>query len=135
MAKKPQSLSELKEIWYKKLADSGFEDLEADETRMKKYLQTIFNRKAVTEQHGGWQAKAAYYQMADRFLVEHTFDSELEKTIWEYHSNAMTMRLIAETLKKAKITSTSYQTVWLIIRRLENIMKSRYLVGYAADEQ
>ena len=81
MAKKPQSLNELKQHWYQILKDSGFEDLEADETRMKKYLQTIFNRKSVSEQYGGWQAKAAYYQMCERFLAEYEFATELEKAI------------------------------------------------------
>jgi len=135
MAKKPQSYNELKEVWYKKLADEGFEDLETDEDRLKKYLQTIFSRKNVTEQGGGWQAKAAYYQMADRFLAEHDFITELEKTIWEYHANAISLRDISETLRKAGVEAMSRQSVWLIVRRLEAIMKSRYLVGYISDEQ
>lgn len=133
MAKKPQSYLELKKIWYKKLADSGFSDLEADEHRMKKSLSTIFQQLTVRE--GGWQAKAAYYQMADRFLLEFEFATELEKTIWEYHANAISIRDIATTLNKAKITKTNRQAIWLILRRLENIMKSKYLVGYESDEQ
>lgn len=135
MAKKPQSLNELKKIWYKKLEESGFEDLEADETRMKKSLQTIFNRKSVTEQYGGWQAKAAYYQMCDRFLLEHPFTTELEKAIWEYHTNAISFRDIAETLKKANILPASRQSVFRVVHRLETIMKARYLFGYESDEQ
>lgn len=135
MAKKPQTLSELKTIWYKKLKDEGFEDAEPDEHSLKLYHQTIFRRKSVDTHHGGWQAKAAYYQMADQFLVEHEFSSELEKIIWEYHANAVTVRGIADTLNKVRADKTNRQAVWRVVRRLETIMKSRYLVGYMQDEQ
>lgn len=132
-SKKAKSYEELKKIWYTKLKKSGFEDAESDENHLKTWSSNKFAAKALV-QNGGWQAKAAYYQMAERFLAEFKFETRLERQIWEYHTNAISIRDIAETLNKTKVINTNRQAVWLVIRRLEDIMKSLYLVGYKADE-
>lgn len=133
MAKK-QTFSQLKDLWYKKLKDSGFDDIESDEDHLKRYMQTMFNQKRVVEQHGGWQIKAAYYQMAENFLHNHAFESEIDRAIWEYHTNAIAIRDIVITLNDTKLLKTSRQTVWRTINRLEHLMKLRYLTGYKADD-
>lgn len=135
MAKKPKTYKELKKVWYQKLAKEGFEDIESDESHLKRWSSDVFNRKVVTEQYGGWQAKAAYYNMAEQLLQEHEFTTEREKTIWEYHTNGISIRDIVEILRKARVKKMSRQAVWLILHRLEDIMKSRYLAGYTSNEQ
>lgn len=134
MSKRPKTYEQLRDQWYAKLKKKGFDDIEDTQGRLKKWSSDVFGKKALV-QNGGWQAKAAYYQMAERFLNEYEFATELEKTIWEYHTNAVSVRDIAETLNKAKVTKTNRQAVWLVVHRLEDLMKRMYLVGYASDEQ
>jgi hypothetical protein len=137
MAKRPKAektLEQLQKEWYAKLEKSGFEDIEDKEGRLKKWSSDVFGKKALV-QNGGWQAKAAYYEMAERFLAEYQFADNLERTIWEYHTNAVSVRDIAETLNKAKVTKTNRQAVWLVVNRLVDRMKKMYLVGYQSNEQ
>lgn len=129
MAKKAVNLKQLQAKWYKKLAKSGFEDIEQDEDNLKFWSSffSLRNPKVV------WEAKAEYYTMAESFLNEFPFDTQMEKNIWAYHSTGLSARDIAATLEKAKIRKMSYVTVWRILRKLENNMKKMYKIGYGHD--
>lgn len=131
MAKKPSEFQKLKAKWYKKLADeTDFVDIEQDEERLKSYSSQFSRERSVLS----WEAKAAYYQMCTSLLNEHEFTSSLERIIWEYHTNAISFRDIASTLTKARVAMLNKDAVYRIVKRLEHIMKTRYLSGYAEKQ-
>jgi len=121
----------LKKIWYAKLAATGFEDIEPNENTLKKWSYS-FNRHYDTADL--IQAKADYYYEAGHFLNSHKFETEVERVIWEYHTNGLSIRNIIKILKKAKIRkkykyprkgSRNYDrnSVWEVLDRLRNIMR------------
>jgi hypothetical protein len=132
MAKKqPQDYKKLKKVWYKKLAQSGFIDIERNEDDLK-VNDWYFSR---TAKYGGssieWsQSKADYYYMATQFLNNYKFETNLERIIWEYHSNAVSHRDITDILNKAKVTKTNRTYVGRIIKALATEMKLMYINGY-----
>jgi hypothetical protein len=125
MSKKPQTEYERqKEIWYKKLADSGFVDIEENNGNDLKH----WDGSGSTRHDPDYiQAKQEYYNVAMHFLTNHKFDSELEKVIWEYHSNAVSARNISKTLVSAGFVKMGRMTVWRVIKRLRSAMKRLYV--------
>lgn len=123
--KKDSYLSQ-REVWYKKLKRSGFEDIEMNETQLKRY-STDFNTITVVRTY---EAKTEYYSMARRFLNSHQFETPRERIIWEYHSNAISCRNIAKILNKISRKKTNKDLVNIVIKRLTKEMKRLYLVGY-----
>jgi hypothetical protein len=117
----------LKEKWYSKLKREGFEDIEKDEDSLKVWSSTIFGKTKALIQHGGWQAKATYYQMASTFLSEYKFDNDRERKIWEKHSEGLSMRDISVSLgtKRSKTYSRTY--VWMVIKKLRIKMFDMYM--------
>ena len=114
----------LRKLWYEKLAAVGFEDAESDDHNLKVWSSQFARKKSVVS----WEAKAAYYYMANNFLNEYEFETDLERIIWEYHANAISVRDITKLLKGVKI-NTNRMTVWRTVHHLETIMKEMYLVG------
>ncbi len=121
--KKLNKYEKEREKWYKKLARSGFVDIEYNDVKLKtasteftkeKYLVTLDQR-------------IAYYEMATRFLNEYAFESNLDQVIWEYHTNGISVRDIAVTLKKVRVKKMGKDKVNQVIMRLETIMKQLYL--------
>lgn len=119
---KPQSYEKLKEVWYKKLEKSGFEDIEKDEYNLKQHSSRFAEPVVVRN----WHAKSEYYSMAGQFLNNYKFASNLEKVIWEYHSNGISMRNIAKLLKRVKIIKPNKDNINEIISRLIAEMKKMY---------
>lgn len=111
-------------IWYKKLKDSGFEDIESSEDSLKSYSNRTFNLTD-KNQHGGWQFKAEYYRMASHLLHDHEFKNERQKYIWELHTNGISVRDISRLLKKSGMKS-NHQSVWLVVKNLRQTMFRLY---------
>jgi hypothetical protein len=113
----------IRDVWYKKLKDEGFEDIEHADGSINSGMPRSF----------GWndadlrQLTQDYYCMANHFLNEYEFESELEKTMWDYHTNGLSIRNITKILNDAKVTETNRIRVWKTIKKLEDIMKSLYL--------
>lgn len=120
---KKVDFKKLQEKWYKKLEKSGFHDIESDEDNLKVW-SSIFAAKHTKEV---LQAKISYYQMASSFLEEYKFSSNVDKIIWEYHTNGIGVRDIAATLNKTKILKTNRTDVWKIIKRLKHTMFDMYM--------
>lgn len=119
------SFKELQKLWYKKLEDTGFFDIEAKETTFRSH------RYGRGKRHGQysntWQdSKRYYYDLATSFLNEHEFESPLERVIWEYHANSISTRNIAKILIAAKV-KTNRTTVWLTVKMLRQKMKEKYI--------
>lgn len=126
--RKPAKKSEYqkqRDIWYKKLEESGFEDAERLDGTLKSW-SSKFCRFANKTSIDTWEAKAAYYRMSESFLTNHKFETELDRVIWEYHANALSVRDIATTLGKIGI-KTNKDAVLAVVKRLEAVMKKTYL--------
>lgn len=126
MAKPKNDLEKLKKIWYKKLKDSGFGDIEYDENWMKSCLP---RPNATIRDPLVRETVQAYYNMASHFLNEYKFEEELDKVIWEYHTEGISPRNIIKLLKAAKIKRKVYRKfIEDKIKRFEATMKEMYLV-------
>jgi hypothetical protein len=115
----------LRDVWYAKLAKSGFVDAEQDE----EYLKQGSSARAYL-QRPTWRHQVEYYQMATDMLNTYKFASKVEQVIWEYHANGISTRDIATTLNKVRKKKILRMTVWRIVRRLEIEMKKLYVVGF-----
>lgn len=122
-----------KEIWYKKLKDTGFDDIEVNYKNLEhiRELPEAFRQHSLPQTQVFNQIKrestVAYYNMATTFLNDYPFQSERDRVIWEYHSNGLTIREIANLLKDAGLPNVSRNPIWQTIKRLETEMKSLYL--------
>lgn len=134
MSKSPKAdFKKLKDEWYEKLKTTkskeypnGFQDIEKDEDTLKKYsFQSVFDNT----KNKDWQAKATYYQMATNFLEDYKFSTTIEKLIWEYHANGISLRDISKLLTKAKVTSifVNKDAIFAIVQKLKKSMYSMYL--------
>lgn len=94
---------------------------------------TEFSRDRATYQYGGLEAKGEYNRLANFFLQEHEFASRLEKTIWEYHVNGLSIRNISTVLKKAKVRVTNRDFIHQIIKRLKQQMIAKYVKGSSVE--
>jgi hypothetical protein len=122
---KPKTYQELKTYWYKKLAKSGFEDIENDKQQLKQ-SSSKFSEAVVVRT---WSAKSEYYSMAGQFLHSYKFKTPLERIVWEYHANGISIRDIADTLNKVKRQKLKKDKIFAILKRLIKEMKSIYLVS------
>jgi hypothetical protein len=115
---------ELQEQWYKKLKDSGFNDIEQDENYLLTSAYNMFNpnRNKVGSIQGvvdRMNSKAEYYRLAGHFLHEFKFPTELEKEIWDLHSQGISHRNIILKLKQKGVKLGKFD-IWL---KLSNLKK------------
>jgi hypothetical protein len=123
MPQPKDDFKKLKAKWYKKLKDeTDFVDIEYEDGSMTSCLPRSPRNKIPYQQ----ELIRDYYYMCYHFLNEHDFTTELEKVIWEYHTEGISVRDIVVVLKKIKI-KTDKTTVGEIVKKLGDIMKSRYL--------
>lgn len=119
----PNDYQAQKKYWYAKLRASGFDDVELSDTTLKLGSEQFRRPRSLNS----WQAKATYYQMASNFLNDYKFKTRLERIIWQYHSEGISVRDIADTLKKAKVhKKMGKDAVWTVVHRLEVLMKEMY---------
>jgi hypothetical protein len=122
MKPKRSEYLKFKDEWYKKLKDSGFKDIEYKDgsinpAHLRRQQKHPVYREAIEE----------YYYMCYHFLHEYKFADEIEKVIWEYHTEGIGVRDIADTLRKVKLSKIKKSMVFYILKKLEQEMKSRYL--------
>ncbi len=124
---KPKDFKSLQEKWYKKLEKSGFKDAEDSQENLHTWSY-IFSRNC--DKHKELMlAKQTYYRMATNFLNDYNFESNLDKVIWEYHANGISVRDIAKLLKKAKVLNITGAGIHKgYIKRLRDAMKAMYIV-------
>src|SRR5271165_2288854 len=111
MSKRPKTYDEERAMWYKKLKDSGFEDIEDDAGNLKTYeggqffeehhLYDQLKHQTKEEQHQiAIEATTRYYQLATQFMHTYPFKRNLDKIVWEYHAVGTSRRRIATALTK-----------------------------------
>lgn len=103
-----------REKWYGKLKKSGFRDIEHDDDTLTEYSSVYFKKHTFEE----IEAKQRYHDMAISFLEHYKFETNKDRIIWEYHANNISVRDIAELLKKVKIR-TNRNSVSQVVRRLK----------------
>lgn len=126
MNRKKTDYERIKDVWYDKLKKSGFKDIEHSDESMNSGRPRVF-RGASAKAPVELQAIQDYYCMSYYFLNEYPFDSELDKVMWEYHSNGIAIRGIVKLINATQVEKTNRIRVWKTIQKLENIMKGLYL--------
>ena len=115
------SLTKLQKLWYKKLKDEGFEDIEKKDGHIGRTKLNLTNRTfdqiEITQQ---------YYSMARSFILDYSFESEVDKVIWEYHAEGISVRMTSDLLKSVGIIKKK-STINNVVRKLEKLMKEKYL--------
>lgn len=118
----PLPSNKLQSIWNKKLAKSGFIDIEDSSGRLKFCDSDRFHHPKVVS---SYETKREYFRMAGHFLHDYVFTSRKERKIWEMHSNAVSYRNIALSLIEGGIKSNK-DHVHGVISKLNKIMFKLY---------
>lgn len=126
MSYSKKEFKKLKDEWYKKLKDSGFEDIEHDEDNLKTWALEL-SRRTNTDKTVVFEAKMTYYSMARNFLNDYQFNNEVDKKVWADHTEGISIEKITRSINESKLTKTNRQYVWLIICRLRALMQSMYI--------
>jgi DNA-binding NarL/FixJ family response regulator len=111
---KDKDFKKLQDKWYKKLEKSRFEDIEQDENLLKKWSSKL----SLSYSHEEIAEKQKYFTMAEEFLNQYKFASKRDRIIWEYHCNGLSIREIADTLKKVRI-KIKKSAVQNVVQRLK----------------
>ena len=88
----PTNFEKLKLKWDKKLADSGFEDIENADGSLKVEVHPRTLNNAIRDN------RASYYDTAQNFLNNCKFTTLLDYSIWKMHTEGMSFRDIAEEM-------------------------------------
>ena len=126
--KKPVNFKKLQQDWYKKLKDSGFEDIERPNGLLKMW-SSEYERFISIYDRTTWIAKAQYFQLAENFFHDYKFETEKDKLIWGWHKENISIRNIVKKLKLQEI-STNRDAVHKTIIKLKKSMFTLYLVDH-----
>lgn len=126
----PSELKKLRAKWYKKLKDTGFEDIETEKGLKRpsasgRMIQTVKDKRELNI-----RSAENYYRLAGWFLNEHKFECESDQYIWNMHSQGESYRTIEGLLKLKGYYPSSYGVVKQVIHRLREIMYEIYRVNY-----
>lgn len=125
-SKKPQpSLKELQKIWYKKLADEGFEDIEwgGPETRFLTWTPKPDSAEDLA-------SKQTYYRLCERYLLNYKSLRGKERFIWKMHSQGATYDEILLAYNKVYKPKVSVYTIYY---RVQEIFKKAKKWNETAD--
>lgn len=124
MSKEPPDLKALQKLWYRKLKEDGFTDIE-DTNSPREYLKT-WHSSYFVHRHtpDSFQAQSDYYRRASQFLYEFPFKNRRERRIWALHSEGTSMREIADRLNILLSDGKGSKSVYTIIHKLEMQMKA-----------
>ena len=121
---KTQKFKTLQEKWYKKLKDTGFNDIESDENTLKRWEGHAFVKSRY--QVATFESKQKYFALAGQFLNECKFETRKHKIIWEMHCDGKSTREIEKELKRRKIVNPSRDVVNKIVRKIAKEMLQKY---------
>lgn len=107
-----KNFEKLKDKWYKKLLDSGFNDIENPDGSLK----AILDARTIANALQNKESREAYYSQAFSFLNEN-FETltSLEYRVWNLHCEGRTLRTIAKT------TRATFYRVRTIINKLQKL--------------
>ncbi len=116
-------LEKQQKIWYKKLKDEGFKDIE-DPTGPRnggRGAPRVDNLNEVQQ-----DAIREYYSMARQFFTEYKFKDKVDKLIWEQYSEGIAVRQISTILKTKSIIKAK-SSIWQRVKKLEKLMYAKYM--------
>lgn len=118
-------LKTLQKIWYEKLREEGFEDIEV-ESHGRNYLKNWHSRYFfIRYTPDQIEEQLTYMRMAAHFLWHYQgFQNDLEREIWRLHTDGYSRRKITDILKTFEI-ETSPGSVQIILTRLKKIMHTQ----------
>lgn len=92
----------LRDEWYDKLKESGFEDIE-DVYHPNIPLKAWHSLRFISLYEPiEFENQQVYYQMAENFSREHNFSRPFERLVWEAHCEGFSEREIAKELDSYK---------------------------------
>lgn len=92
-----KELKELQKVWYAKLKEHGFKDLEDSEGRLKVYSATPSGPQGVRSAAEA-EMRKNYYREASMAVYDHRFSHKLDKTVWALHAEGHTISFIQDNL-------------------------------------
>lgn len=120
-----KAFKNLQAKWYRKLEESGFEDIEDEDEQIKVSATQFANPRNYSGNTKTWAKehfeKKKYYERASRLLKEDSFLDETERRIWELHSRGVPIRKIVLILRAEGIDKGKNQ-VNQIINELQGLM-------------
>jgi hypothetical protein len=125
MSNKKKELQELKNLWYKKLENEGFKDIEAKDGRLKTWSYSV-SRIAYKYKDLIRDSKTQYYQLAEHFLNEYKFKSNFERIVWEYHSTGLGYQNIVDILQKLDLKKYERLTKMRVRYLINNLKKKMF---------
>lgn len=111
---KNKSFIEQKKIWYQKLKEGGFVDVEKNENKLHLYESVYFYdpRRMLPEVI---EARQNYYRLAGQFFNTHPFKNAFDRKVWGMYSEGLAIRDIATKLNRPGLKDK----IQLALRRLE----------------
>lgn len=127
-----KEFKKLQQLWYKKLEKNGFDDIESKVLSNKTlipYLRSTpeheVNRSTNKSKVYLIAQKQDYFRAVGHFLYDHKFTNEVERLIWEYHSDGKSLRETSSLLKNHRI-KIAYTQVKEIIQKIRKQMFDYY---------
>lgn len=99
---KDKEFQKLQSMWYAKLKDEGFDEIENPDGNLKSWHSFMFARRPFSNPNSTHRIlqEEEYYRLAGQFFYDHKFKNKTEKRMWELHSNGKSVRDIAKIITK-----------------------------------
>lgn len=113
---------DLRALWYKKLKEDGFDDIETfrgHTSKLRSWHSVYFHLRHDAEDFG---FQEEYYRRASIFLEDYAFASHLEEEIWRYHQGGFSVRDTAKDLQAMGFKINKDQ-VNEVVQDLQKIMR------------
>jgi hypothetical protein len=94
---KSKELIKQQKIWYKKLKEDGFKDIEVFNSEMEPYPLTKGDVHAFAcgvENKVNTEETEEFFRLAGHFLHEYSFETQEDKDMWEHFCNGLSYRKI-----------------------------------------
>jgi hypothetical protein len=110
----------LKDKWYLKLEQSGFQDIEFyNGEGMLRYDGYYFQDEYTPDQ---FLEKKKYFEQAKELLQRDIFLNKIERSIWELHSNGCSIKNIIVTLRKMGISPLCKDSVEKVLKEFKRFL-------------
>lgn len=112
---------QLLDKWYKKLKNSGFDDIENEDGRLRTGANNnIENIQTVDS----FENRQEYYRLVGHFLHEHQFKSAFDRIVWQLHGEGKSTREIVAHLKSKnfKVYSDKVNKAILALRKAMKVL-------------
>ncbi len=106
--------------WNRKLERDGHEEIE-DFTRPVPTLKTWTTTRWTASDPTRNEWRQQYYEMADRVLETFAFANRVHRRIWELHCEGLSIREIADRIRRRNYRKTAVAMVILTIQKTSGL--------------